>query len=175
MEPTLEIQARAHPDPRVQRLGFDLTHPYVEQCWGAVLGPSGVAILRRLPTLWAEHEPALIASADLGASLGLTDRTGDHSRLGRALRRLDRFRLGEWLDPGRVLAVYTVVAPLTESQMRRVSDWTRSAHNRLLDDHLAELAGKRDPGGAVSDIAARLDLLQETRATQLDPDQALGR
>jgi hypothetical protein len=23
-----------HPDGRVQRVGFDLTDPYVEQCWG---------------------------------------------------------------------------------------------------------------------------------------------
>ena len=31
-----------NPDPRVQRVGFDLTDPYVEQCWGPVVGPSAM-------------------------------------------------------------------------------------------------------------------------------------
>lgn len=175
MEPNLEIHAQPHPDPRIHRVGFELTHPYVEQCWGALLGPSGIAILRRLPVLWAEQEPARVPSGELGASLGLTERTGDHSRFGRALSRLAQFRLGEWFEHGSVLSIYTEVAPLTEHQLRRVPDWTRSTHDRLLDRHLDEIAGRRDPVGTVSDITARLDLLQQTRANQLNSDQALGR
>ena len=67
----LELAAAPHPDPRVCRAGFDLTHPYVEQCWGAVIGPSGLAIMRRLPVLWTEREPARIGADELAHSLGL--------------------------------------------------------------------------------------------------------
>lgn len=47
-----------HPDDRVQRVGFDLTDPYVEQCWSAVVGPSSTLLLRRMPDLWAVNSPA---------------------------------------------------------------------------------------------------------------------
>lgn len=175
MEPNLEIHAQPHPDPRIHRIGFGLTHPYVEQCWGALLGPSGIAILRRMPVLWTDQEPAHVPSAELGASLGLTEHTGDQSRFGRALSRLARFRLGEWLEHGSVLSIYTEVAPLTEHQLRHVPNWTRSTHDHLLDRHLKEVAGRQNPGGTVADITARLDLLQQTRANQLNSNQALGR
>lgn len=175
MEPNLEIHAQPHPDPRIHRIGFELIDPYVEQCWGALLGPSGVAILRRLPVLWADQEPARVSSAELGASIGLTDRTGDHSRFGRALKRLAQFRLGEWPDRGSVLSIYTEVPPLTEHQLRRLPDWSRAAHDRLLDRHLEVVASQTNHGGAVADITARLDLLQHTRANRLDSEQALGR
>ena len=50
-----------HPDARVQRLGFDLSDPYVEHCWGPVIGPSATLLLRRIPTLWTDWVPATIS------------------------------------------------------------------------------------------------------------------
>jgi len=44
-----------HPNRQVRRVGFDLSDTYVEQCWSAVIGPSAVVLLRRMPELW-RHE-----------------------------------------------------------------------------------------------------------------------
>ena len=88
METNLELHARPHPDAQVRRLGFDVAHPYVEQCWGAVVGPSSVAILRRMPVLWTQQEPALLPSDALAQTLGLGPGTGQHGRFSRALDRL---------------------------------------------------------------------------------------
>jgi hypothetical protein len=175
MDTHLEIQALPHPDPRIRRLGFDLTHPYVEQCWGAVLGPSGVALLRRMPTLWAEHEPARFPTAELGATLGLTGGTGDQSRFARTLERLTYFDLGAWTDQGSVLSIYTEVAPLTEQRVDRLPEWTRRAHGRLLGEHLDGIASRNDRSSAVADITSRLDRLQQPRTSHQPPSTALGR
>ena len=68
-----------HPDARVQRLGFDLSDPYVEQCWGPVIGPSATLLLRRIPTLWTDWVPATISHEELARSLGLAAGTGANS------------------------------------------------------------------------------------------------
>lgn len=39
-----------HPEPRIRQVGFSLDHPYVEQCWTPVLGPTSVLLLRRYPS-----------------------------------------------------------------------------------------------------------------------------
>lgn len=59
------------PTPRVQRVGFDLTDPYVEHCWSAVIGPTSTLLLRRLPALWIARVPIDIGASDLSRSLGL--------------------------------------------------------------------------------------------------------
>jgi hypothetical protein len=175
MDTTLELHAQPHPDPQVRRLGFDLTDPYVEQCWSSVLGPTGVALLRRMPVLWAEREPARMPTAELGASLGLVGGAGEHSRFGRTLRRLTDFHLGEWIEPGRALAVYTEVAPLTERQLQRLPGWTQATHERLLGAHLDGIAARDSHSARVADITTRLDRLEQPHTTQPTPSQALGR
>ena len=78
----------SHPDRRVRQVGFGLTDPYVEQCWSAVVGPSTTLLLRRLPELWREHQPAQIEASELGRSLGHADVVqvalgdGDDGRIG---------------------------------------------------------------------------------------------
>ena len=69
----------SHPDRRVRQVGFGLTDPYVEQCWSAVVGPSTTLLLRRLPELWREHQPAQIEASELGRSLGLSASMAKHS------------------------------------------------------------------------------------------------
>ena len=85
MDTQLELQALPHPDPKVRRFGFDLTDPYVEQCWGAVVGPSGIATLRRLPVLWTHQESAHMPPDELARTLGLGPGTGLRGRFNRAL------------------------------------------------------------------------------------------
>lgn len=175
MEPTIEIQALPHPDLRVRRLGFELTHPYVEQCWGAILGPSGVAVLRRMPTLWRESEPARMSSAEFAATFGLTGGTGEYGKFNRTLNRLVQFRLAHWVDEGAVLGVFTEVAPLSERALDRVPDWTRSAHQHLLGEHLDGIATRNDHRASVADISARLDRLQQPDRSEVPSTEALGR
>lgn len=173
MDTPLELHALPHPDPRVRRLGFDLTHPYVEQCWSAVVGPSGIAILRRLPALWAHEEPARLPAGELARSLGLGSGTGQQDRFPRSVQRLVQFRLAVWLEQGAALGVYSEVAPMAEHHLRRVPDWTRSTHERLLGDHL-DLIASGGRSTQVTGISVRLDRLQQAAAPH-QRTSALGR
>src|SRR5680860_307720 len=95
-----------HPDARVRRAGFDLSDPYVEHCWGPVIGPSATLLLRRMPALWTERVPATITHNELGRSLGLGAGAGANSRLMNSLDRVVRYGLGAWHEQGRSLDVY---------------------------------------------------------------------
>lgn len=167
MDTKLELRALPHPDPRVQRAGFTLTSPYVEQCWGAVVGPSGVAILRRMPVLWAEHQPAVVATDELARSIGLGASRGDSSRFRRTLDRVCRFGLAQWVEDGATLGVHPQVGPISDRQLARLPEWTQRAHDRLLGEHLEHLAGEQ-PRASVTAITDRLDRLQQ-RATGRSP------
>lgn len=175
METNLELHARPHPDAQVRRLGFDLTHPYVEQCWGAVVGPSAVAILRRTALLWSQAEPAVLPADEFSRSLGLGTTAGSNGRFNRTLDRLAQFRLAEWVEPGSTIAVYTEVAPLSDSRLARVPEWTRDAHERLLDTHLCRIAAVKDLAPQVAEVTARLDRFERPTAHSLPPSKALGR
>ena len=61
----------APPQPQGAAVGFALDDPYVEQVWVGVIGPSALLVLRRLPVLWHEREPAVVDLSELGQSLGL--------------------------------------------------------------------------------------------------------
>ena len=60
----------------------------------------------------------MLPADELAQTLGLGPGTGQHGRFNRALDRLAQFRLAEWIEPGRSIAVYTEVAPLTRSPPR---------------------------------------------------------
>ncbi len=171
----IELHALPHPDPRIRRLGFELNDPYVEQCWGAVVGPSAVSILRRLPVLWTEREPAHVASDDFARSLGLGGGTGQNGRLHRTLDRLTRFGLAEWLDAEGTLGIYTDVAPLSARQVAQLPDWTRTSHERLLDSHLDSLASANNLSAKAAEVTARLDRLQQPATYLPTPAALLGR
>lgn len=149
-----------HPDARVQRVGFDLTDPYVEQCWSAVIGPSSTLLLRRLPTLWVERVPAEIAANELATSLGLGEGTGQHSRLTYTLSRLAQFRLIAPADDAGTFDVYRQVPPLAGHQLERVPQWTRDTHERLFGTHLEQIDDLAQHQASVASITARLDRIQ---------------
>lgn len=150
-----------HPDPRVQRIGFDLTDPYVEQCWSSVVGPSATLLLRRLPELWVERVPAEIGASDLSRSLGLGEGVGERSRLANTLDRLVRYRLARPSHDGPGLDVYRQVAPLSPRQLERVPDWTTRSHERLLDSHLEQIDSATQHQSSVASLSARLDRIQQ--------------
>ena len=140
-DPVLVFNPVNHPDRKVRQVGFELSDPYVEQCWSAVVGPSSTLLLRRLPELWRQEVPAEIPASDLSRSLGLGAGTGPNSRLGATMDRLVRFGLmRESAEPGGV-DVFLEVAPLRPRQLDRVPEWTRATHERLLSAHLERFDG----------------------------------
>ncbi len=157
---TLRFTPVDHPDARVQRLGFDLTDPYVEQCWSAVVGPSSTLLLRRLPALWVARVPVEINASELSRSLGLGAGAGEHSRLVTTLQRLVRFDLAAPAGDGAGLDVYRQVAPLNPRQLDRLPEWTRGAHERLFGTHLAQVDDFARRQSSVASITARMDRLQ---------------
>jgi hypothetical protein len=149
-----------HPDPRVQRIGFDLTDPYVEQCWSAVVGPSSTLLLRRLPALWVARLPAEIGASELSQSLGLGVGVGEHSRLVNTLERLARFGLARPAPDGAGLDVFRQVPPLSPRQLTRMPEWTRDTHELLFGAHLEQIDHLARHQASVASITARLDRLQ---------------
>ena len=176
---TLSFTPVDHPDSRVQRVGFDLTDPYVEQCWSAVVGPSSTLLLRRLPTLWVDRVPAEIDAGELSRSLGLGAGAGPNSRLGSTLDRLARFGLARPAPDGGGLDVYRQVAPLSPRHLARVPQWTSDAHERLFGAHLEQFDDLARHQANVASITARLDRLQHGTGRSIgdvaQPGRALSR
>lgn len=158
----LTIAAADHPDPEVARRGFELDKPYVEMCWGSLLGPTATLLLRRLPMLWDVQHPATITHAELAGSLGLGLGAGSRSRLVRAMDRCVRFRVANWTSEGNALAVYRRLPALSAHQLARLPDWTRQAHQQIFDAHL-EAAGSTRP--SIEAMTRRLDRLQRPTGT----------
>ncbi len=163
-----------HPDQRVQRIGFDLTDPYVEQCWSAVVGPSSTLLLRRLPTLWVTRVPAEIGASDLSRSLGLGVGVGDRSRLANTLNRLVQYRLATPSSDGAGLDVFRKVAPLSPRQLARVPEWTHGTHERLFGTHLEHIDDVAQHRASVASMGARLDRLQHGSPTVAHEPHPLG-
>ena len=157
---TLRFTPVDHPDTRVQRVGFDLNDPYVEQCWSAVVGPSSTLLLRRMPDLWATNTLGEIEATDLSRSLGLGLGVGDRSRLMSTMNRLVQYRLARPVPDGAGLEVFRQVSPLTPRQLERVPQWTRDTHERLLDSHLEQFDDIAQHQANVASITARLDRIQ---------------
>lgn len=181
MEPhrTLCFTPVDHPDVRVQRLGFDLTDPYVEHCWSAVVGPSSTLLLRRMPTLWVAQVPAEIGASDLSQSIGLGVGAGKRSRLVNTLNRLVQYGLARPPVDGAGLDVYRQVAPLSPRQLARVPQWSRDAHERLFGAHLAQFDDVTRHQANVASTTARLDRIQHgtgrPASAIASDDQALQR
>lgn len=170
----LEIHPAPNPSLEVHRAGFPLDHPYVEQCWAPVLGPSSVLLLRRTAELWRDSIPARIETGELAAQLGLSRGRGRHSPITKTLDRLVRFRFAGWEAPG-VLDVYTEVRPLRSRDVDRVPDWTAARHEELLTNHLEQLRNRaqptrtgaaRGPADDADAMAHRLDDFAASQATR---------
>lgn len=155
MTPTpevIELHAVPHPVAPVRQAGFALDHPYLEQCWSPVIGPTSTLLLRRCAWLWQEAEPARIATAELAAQLGLGKGTGSSSPLWHTVERIVRFRFATMDTPGQ-LEIFTEVPPVMERHLDRLPPWCRRQHDRLLGQHLDGLA--RGAGQAPSVAAVR--------------------
>ena len=174
----LNLMPVEHPDPRVQRIGFDLNDPYVELCWGPVVGPTATLLLRRLPVLWIERVPAVITHGELSRSLGLGASSGKSSRLMHSIDRLVRYRLARW-EGDHTLEVYRQAPGLEHRQVARLPDWSVRAHERLLDHHIQAFEGRDATADKVATITARLDRLQRPHTVEptapTTPVRSVGR
>jgi hypothetical protein len=133
MEPpeVLAIHAVPLPDPKVRQVGFALDDPYVEQVWAGVIGQSALLVLRRLPVLWRDREPAVVDLRELGQSLGLSPSLARSGRPCRTIERLVRFGMAHWL-PGRRARCAPEVAPLSGRQLAPGARVRRRVHDRCL-------------------------------------------
>ena len=168
-----------HPDDRVRRLGFDLSGPYFEQCWGPMLGPTATLLLRRMPTLWAEHLPAVSSREELGRSLGIGPGRGANSTLSHTLDRVVRFGFARWHGFAPSLDVSVHVPVLKPRQIERLPEITQRAHESLLGTAVTQLADAHETAPKVAAITARLDRLEGRPSVRpersIAPTQALGR
>lgn len=168
----LVLNPANHPDPRVRRIGFELSDPYVEQCWSAVIGPSAMLLLRRAPALWSVEAPAEVEPSAFSRSLGLGAGIGSNSRLASTLERLTRFGLARRTDDG--LDVFLEVPPLAAHQLERLPAWTRATHERLLTAHLASLEGSNQRSLATLNPATNLGRFRTGTTRNPLNHQAMG-
>lgn len=142
----LTIHAVPHRNPQVRQVGVGLDHPYVEQCWTPILGPSSVLLLRRMPILWQQADPIEIATTDLSRSIGLGGDTSANSPIQHTLDRLERYGFCRQ-GPGGQIAMPITAGPLSLQQLERVPEWCQQRHEDLWGRHLDALAaGEPLPG-----------------------------
>ena len=118
-------------DPVVETRGFPVKSIYTETVLLPILGPSTVLCLRRLGS-WAAARPigTEVDTRQLARDLGLGDTLGRHSPMTRTLGRLCQFGMAQW--SGGELAVRTVVAPVPEHQLRRLSPELIGVHQWMV-------------------------------------------
>lgn len=141
----IDLHAVPHPTAQVRQAGFPLDHPYIEQCWAPIVGPSSVLLLRHCAARWRDEMPARVATEDLARQIGLGRGTAASSPLHHTLERIVHFRLAARPEPDQ-LEVYTEVPPVNAYQLDRLPAWSRRQHDRLLGQHLdglAHAAGQR--------------------------------
>ncbi len=160
----VRLHAVAHPSAQVHRAGFGLDHPYIEQCWAPLLGPTSVLLLRRLPVLWQAHAHVEIEIGELARSLGLGASTGRHGSLQRTLDRLVRFHFAVSEGP-LDLGVFTEAPPVPTRRLDRLPQWCQNRHAHLLGEHLDRLAQHHATPTNPTDVAARLDRLSQPNPT----------
>ena len=157
----IDLYTTPHPVATVERVGFPLDHAYIEQCWGPIVGPSSVALLRHCVWRWQDAVPARVRGGDLAAEIGLGRGTTANGPVWHTMTRLERFGLVTLGEAGSEMRVYTQVPPLGPRQLDRLTGWSRARHERLLGQHLDALAavGKPDEPPTHARMTARLDRL----------------
>ena len=160
----VRLHAVPHPSAPVRQAGFPLDHPYLEQCWASLIGPSSVLLLRRLPVLWRENVSVEVELEELAGSLGLGNGTGRNGSLQRTLDRLIRFQFAAAEGPAD-FAVFTEAPPVSAKRLERLPAWCQTQHERLLGAHLDRLAQLHAAPPSPTSLAARLDRLSRPDPT----------
>lgn len=136
----------------MRRDGFPLDHPYLEQCWGPILGPSSVAFLRLMPRLWNIAEPARVTVGELASGLGLGARPG----LARTLERLGQFGFAQQLTDVD-FGVHTEIPVLPRRYLERLPGWVVQAHHQMTAERRRAVDAMASPAPGVAELRSRLD------------------
>jgi len=115
---------------------FPLDHPYVERCWTSVVGPTGVALLRRAAVLFATSGEPTIDLLEVARDLGITG-SDSSRRMQRTLLRLQRLGFIDRPTADEV-DVYVDVPPLPTRELRRSTAALRAVHTNLLRERRTE-------------------------------------
>lgn len=108
-------------DPAVTA-GFDSADTYVETYWLPMLGPSATWALRRIAA-WLAKAPASglwLPVEPLARSLGIGSSAGRNATARRTIKRLVDFHLAHVDHDRDVLAVRTLIPPLSERAIDRL-------------------------------------------------------
>lgn len=122
--------------PCTGQVGFALDHPYVEFVYTPLLGPTAVALLRRIGLLLSADRTdvevdAVTLSNELGIRASHTEALGNRSPLMKSLTRLTRRRLAEQIGT-RHYGIYQEVPALGPDDLHRVPESARAIHHRAL-------------------------------------------
>lgn len=125
--PTLEIESWN--DPVVDELGHDPRSDYANTFWLPILGPSAMAVARKLMEHIERHpDGSELGVADLACAVGLAGRLydgtpGRHSRIVSTLLRLHQFGLAQYhtqIERPDLYRVRVTWPPLTVRQAERL-------------------------------------------------------
>ena len=161
-----QVGIEAWPDALIDRLGHDPRSAYVERFWLAILGPSTVLLMRHLAHELDEHpEGFTLDLTDTARALGVGMRGGRQSPFMRTLDRVCRFGAARWQTPDR-LAVRRKLAPLTRSQLGRLTPSLQQQHQEYLDAHGAPDEARRRQERARQLALSLLELGEDPAATE---------
>lgn len=102
-------------DEVVEAHGYPVLHPYIEEHWTSVLGPTSILLLRRLGA-WASAGPLEVDSRSLAHCLGLGEGITKNAPLAKAAGRLVLFGAAEW--QGQSYAVRRALGPVPLAAVR---------------------------------------------------------
>lgn len=126
------VHVEPWPDPLLEHHGFEVRHPYVEEFWLAILGPTATWLMRRLAAHLDGHpEGGPVDLQALAAGIGVGHRNGRHAPFLRTLERCARFGLVQATPQG--LRVRRHLPPLTQSQVARLPEDLRQRHVAVVD------------------------------------------
>jgi len=125
-------------DPVIDTLGHDPRAPYPERFWLPTLGPTALFLLRQIAHRFDRAPDGFVLDlAETSRCLGLGEREGPNSPIGRSLGRLVQFDLA---TPGgdETLAVRRHVPPINRRHVRRLPISVQGEHDAWVRAHLAE-------------------------------------
>lgn len=125
-------------DPLIDTLGHDPRGPYPERFWLPTLGPTALLLIRLIAHRF-DRAPAgfTLDFGETSRCLGLGERHGPNSPLGRSLSRIVQFDLAAD-DGAGTLAVRRYLPPINRRHVRRLPPSIQEEHDAWVRARLAE-------------------------------------
>ena len=125
-----------HIDPRPAD-GFPLLHPYLEQVWLPILGPSAVLVLRNLGRHFGADLNPYEADLDrVAVEVGLGVGDGRHAPIRKVINRLIRYHHAAYINPTRI-EIHALTRPVNERGLDKLPAAARHAHHLMTVEAVA--------------------------------------